>query len=116
MSPAYTSDYVLPILEKAIAERNDERGVGGATRVADELGCSPSLISQLLSGTYPNPARKYRKIVEKYGYETVLCPVIGDSISLERCGKERERTYSTVNPTRVAFSQTCPTCQRRSQP
>lgn len=112
--PPYTADYVLPILEKAIAERHNERNEGGAARVAEELGCTESLISQLRSGTYSNPARKYKQIVEKYGTETVLCPVIGEPITLERCSRERERPYSTANPTRRAFSQTCPECERRT--
>ncbi|MDA8428907.1 MAG: hypothetical protein M0T70_06585 [Geobacteraceae bacterium] len=115
MSPVYKSDYVLPILERAIAERNDERGIGGAVKVANELDTSESMISQLRGGTYPPSSSQkwYRKIVEKYGKETVVCPVVGEAISLDRCSRERERPYSTVNPTRRAFSQTCPTCERR---
>lgn len=112
MTPPYNSDYVLPILERAIAERNDERGSGGAARVAEELGCTDSLISQLRTGNYPSPARKYLQIVEKYGKETVNCPVIGE-ISLERCSRERDRSWSATNPTRLALSQTCPVCDRR---
>ncbi|MFH1028855.1 MAG: hypothetical protein V1791_12705 [Pseudomonadota bacterium] len=110
MTPPYAPDYVLPILERAIAERNDERGTGGAARVAEELGCTDSLISQLRTGTYPSPARKYRQIVEKYGQETVNCPVVGE-MPLERCSRERERPWSSANPTRRAFSQACPACK-----
>lgn len=115
MSPIYTSDYVLPILERAITERNDERGIGGAVKVAGELSTSESMICQIRKDTYPKSSiqKWYRKIVEKYGNETVVCPVVGEPISLERCSRERERPYSTVNPTRRAFSQTCPTCERR---
>jgi hypothetical protein len=112
MSPAYTREQALPILEQAVADRHDERGIGGAAKVAAELGCTESLISQLRGGSYPSPRRWYRLIVEKYGSETVICPVVGQ-ISLERCGRETERPYSLVNPTRRAFSQTCPTCERR---
>jgi hypothetical protein len=99
------------ILVKAIADRNDERGVGGAVKVAAELGCSSSLVSQLVSGDYPkSAARKWSVlIVEKYGQETVCCPVIGE-ISLERCRIERERPYSMANPTRGELSRTCPKC------
>lgn len=113
MTPVYQSGYVLPILERAIAERNDERGIGGAVKVASELGCTESLVSQLRAGTYSAPQKWYRKIVEKYGNETVQCPVVGEPIPLDRCSRERERPYSTVNPTRRAFSQTCPACERR---
>ena len=116
MSPVYDADYVLPILERAITERNDERGNGGAAKVAVELHTSDSLISQLRGGTYPKSSapKWYRRIVEKYGTETVLCPVIGVAITLDRCSIERERPYSTANPTRRAFSQTCPECERRN--
>jgi hypothetical protein len=116
MSPVYTSEYVLPILERAIASLNDERGNGGAAKVAVELKTSDSLISQLRAGTYPKSSAQkwYRLIVEKYGSETVHCPVIGESLSLERCSRERDRPYSTANPTRRAFSQTCPECERRN--
>lgn len=116
MSPAYQPDYVLPILERAISERNDERGKGGAAKVAVELGTSDSIISQLRAKTYPisSSQKWYRLIVEKYGNETVMCPVLGDSISLDRCTKEYEHPYSTANPTRRAFSRTCPECDRRN--
>ena len=114
MSPAYTREQALPILEQAVADRHDERGIGGAVKVAVELETSESMISQLRGGTYPRSSSQkwYRRIVEKYGSETVICPVVGQ-ISLERCGRETERPYSMVNPTRRAFSQTCPTCERR---
>lgn len=113
MTPAaYSAGYVLPILEKAIAERNDASGKGGAAKIARELGCTESLISQLRKGTYSNPARRYRQIVEKYAGETVDCPVVG-VIGLERCRIECEKPYSTTNPTRRAFSQTCPECAVR---
>ena len=114
MSPIYEAEYVVAILERAIAERSDGRGIGGAVKVAVELETSESMISQLRGGTYPRSSSQkwYRRIVEKYGSETVICPVVGQ-ISLERCGRETERPYSMVNPTRRAFSQTCPTCERR---
>jgi DNA-binding transcriptional regulator YdaS (Cro superfamily) len=100
------------LLVQAIAERNDERGVGGAVKVAGELGCSSSLVSQLVSGKYPKSAgpKWATLIIEKYGRETVNCPVIGE-ISLERCRIERERPYSMANPTRGDLSRTCPTCK-----
>ena len=53
MSP----EYVLGLLDKAIRERNDENGIGGAAKVAAEMGISDSLVSQLRSKSYPNPER-----------------------------------------------------------
>jgi len=97
------------ILAQAILERNDERGIGGSSKVAAELGCTPSLVSQLASGTYPSPRKWTPIIMEKYSNETVDCPVVG-AISLERCRIERERPYSMGNPTRGELSRTCPKC------
>jgi len=102
----------LGLLDKAIRERNDENGIGGATKVAAEMGISDSLVSQLRSKVYPKPEKKfYPLIIELYGKETVKCPVIGIEIALTRCRRERERPYSSANPTRVELSGTCPTCQ-----
>ena len=108
MSP----EYVLGLLEKAIRERNDDNGIGGAAKVAAEMGISDSLVSQLRSKSYPKPERKfYPLIIELYGKETVDCPVIGIEIPLTRCRRERERPYSSANQTRVELSGTCPTCR-----
>jgi hypothetical protein len=100
------------ILMRAICDRNDARGIGGAAKVAAELGCTPSLISQLVSRSYPSSAaRKWsHNIIEKYGKETLHCPVLGE-ISLERCRVERERPYSLANPIRGELSRCCPGCR-----
>lgn len=98
------------ILLQAIADRNDERGIGGNKKVADELCCTASLISQLCTGTYPSPRKWHQLIIEKYCNETVPCPVIGD-ISIQRCKAERDRPYSMANPTRGELSRTCPNCK-----
>jgi hypothetical protein len=95
MSPAYTPEYVLPILERAIAERNDGNSSGGAARVAVELETSDSLISQLRAGTYPKPEKRwYPLIIETYGNETVDCPELGE-ITLAECSGHRKRGPTT---------------------
>lgn len=98
------------VLHQAIVDRNDERGKGGNAKIAAELGCTPSLVSQLAAGTYPAPVKWHQKIIEKYCTETVPCPVIGE-ISIQRCKDERDRPYSMANPTRGELSRTCPTCK-----
>jgi DNA-binding transcriptional regulator YdaS (Cro superfamily) len=97
------------ILAQAIADRNDARGIGGSAKVAAELGCTASLVSQLASGVYKSPRKWTPLIIEKYGNETVACPVIGE-ITQDRCRAERERPYSMANPTRGELSRTCPKC------
>lgn len=99
----------LQILKQAISDRNDERGLGGAAKVAAELDCTPSLVSQLVAEKYRSPDKWHHLIIEKYGAETVACRVLGE-ISLERCRRERERPYSMANPIRCELSRTCPTC------
>jgi len=108
----YTSDYVLPLLERAIADRNDDRGIGGATRVATELGAGISIISQLRSGSYPKSscAKWYLKIVQLYGSETLHCPTLG-VISLNRCTEEKGRPAAAPNSDYVRQRRACSRCQ-----
>lgn len=104
---------ILAILERAIAERNDQRGIGGATRVAEELGCSPALISQLRSGVHPCPARKYREIVERYGSDPdVHCPTLG-AITQGRCAEEQRLPFATSSGAYVRQRRACRQCERR---
>jgi hypothetical protein len=110
----YTAEYVLPILERAIAERHNERGDGGAARIAEELGCNPSLVTQLRNRTYPesSTAKWYRKIVEKYGSETVQCPTLGE-IPLIRCAEEKNRPAGAPSAAYARQRRACKNCERR---
>jgi len=112
MSPNYTPEYVLPILERAIAERNDERGIGGAARVASELETSDSLICQIRKNTYPRSGLQkwYRKIVEEYGTDTVLCPGLDEPIALGQCAMYRKRPFASINPEWRRMYQACRAC------
>lgn len=107
----YTSEYVLPILERAIAERHNGRGDGGASRVAEELGCTPSLITQLRNGTYPESGaiKWYRKIVALYGNETVTCPALGE-IPLIRCVEERDKPAGAPSAAYARQRRACRAC------
>jgi len=109
----YTAEYVLPLLERAIAERHNERGEGGATRVAEELGCNPSLITQLRNSTYPQSStpKWYRKIVEKYGNETIRCPALGE-IPLIRCTDERNKPAGAPSAAYTRQRRACRSCER----
>lgn len=111
MTP-YSAEYALPILERAIADRNDERGLGGASRVAEELGTSPSLISQLRTGDYNDGRGQkwYQKIVAHYGHETVQCPTLGE-IPLIRCDEEKALPPGSPSASYVHQRRTCKHCQ-----
>ena len=112
MMPLYTADYVLPLLERAIDERNDERGNGGAAKVAAELGTSDSLISQLRGNTYPSPQKWYPKIVAHYGNETVICPTLGE-IALSRCSEEKHKPAAAPSAAYVQQRRACSKCRHK---
>lgn len=103
---------VLAILEKAIAERNNASGKGGAARVAAELGCTQSLISQLRRRIYTDPARKYREIIERYGSDPdVACPTLGP-ITQGRCAEEKRLPFATTSAAYVRQRRACRQCER----
>lgn len=104
----------LALLDRSVAERNDPKtGTGGQVAVGRILGCSGSLVSQLQSGTYPNPNKWYRLIVEHFGNETVQCPSLGE-IPLIACAEERDKP-SGIAPSAayVRQRQACSKCERR---
>lgn len=109
----YTAEYVLPILERAISERHNKRGVGGATRVANELGCKPSLVTQLRNRTYPESCTPpwYLVIVEKYGSETKHCPTLGE-IPLIRCAEERNKPPGAPSAAYARQRRACKMCDQ----
>ncbi|MBT0664739.1 hypothetical protein KI809_10550 [Geobacter pelophilus] len=104
-------EYVLGLLQRAVIERNNPKtGNGGQKRVGDELGCSGSLVNQLLSETYPNPEEKwYPLIVEHYGNETVQCPTLGE-IPLIRCTEERNKPAGAPSAFYARQRRTCRNC------
>lgn len=78
--------------------------------VATELGYSPSVINQVLKGTYPGDNEKVRAKVEgMYMGATVMCPVVG-AIPRNRCIEQQGRPFAATNPMRVQMYRTCPTC------
>ncbi|NJD38746.1 MAG: helix-turn-helix domain-containing protein [Geobacter sp.] len=107
-TPEYAA-YALELLEQAIADRHDETGKGGAARVAEEFGCSDALISQLRSKKHPNPARKYKEIIERYGIETVQCRTLGE-ISLQQCKTEKELPFAAPSADYVRQRHACRQC------
>lgn len=117
MTPPYTPEYVLPILERAIAERNNSKGVGGATKVAEELGTSPSMVTQIRNGNYPEGSLQkwYAEIVAKFGHETVNCPELRCEINLASC-TEHKRRQPTADSFYARMYRACQACdQNRSE-
>lgn len=107
--------YVIALLERAVAERNNPKtGKGGQRIVGEELGCSGSLICQLLAGEYLQTDKWYPLIVERYGNETVDCPSLG-KIPLNRCAKERDLPPGAPSAAYAKQRRICKTCERRKQ-
>ena len=113
----HTAEYALSLLDRAIADRNDERGIGGAARVASELRCHPSLVTQLRNQTYPESSapKWYRKIVEKYGSETMTCPTLGE-IPLIRCTEERNKPAGAPSAAYARQRRACRKCEQEGKP
>lgn len=101
--PWATDDWVAT-LRQAVAEE-------GTRRVAEQLDCSRTLVSQLVNARYSAPIEKWRRRVEAtFDRDEVPCPVLG-AIPPKRCARERSRGFSATSPLRVRLSQTCPTCR-----
>ncbi len=107
---------LLILLRKKVAEFNDERGQGGQSRVAAELGYSSGAISQVLSGKYQGDITNIlARVEEVYGGTFVECPGLGYEISLGTCAQWRQKakTFAATNPQRVAMFKACKKCDRR---
>jgi hypothetical protein len=79
--------------------------------IAEELGYSHSVISQVLKGTYTGDVNKVRAKVEgAYMGAMVHCPGYGGDIPRNRCIEQQGRPFAATNPSRVRLYHTCPTC------
>lgn len=81
--------------------------------VAAEIGYSPTVVSQVLSGTYKGDLKAVRQKVEGalMGL-TVECPVVGD-LPRNRCLEYQRQTFASTNHLRVQLSKACPGCPNR---
>lgn len=104
-----TTHDLINVLEQAITERNNERGIGGAAAVARLLGVSDSQLSQFRRGTYPNPSLLLQRIREAFGGESVSCPELGE-ISLADCAEHKRRSSVSCNSFYVRMYNACRNC------
>ena len=81
--------------------------------IADRIGYSTAVVSQVLSGNYKGDTRAVQQKVEGalMGL-TVACPVIGD-LPRNRCLEYQRQPFAATNHMRVQFSRKCPTCRNR---
>lgn len=81
--------------------------------VAEVIGYSPTVVSQVLKGVYRGDLRAVQTKVEGalMGL-TVDCPVVGD-LPRNRCLEYQRQDFAATNHLRVQFSRVCPSCQHR---
>ena len=86
---------------------------GSQAKIGKMLGYSPATISQVLSEKYPGDlGTLLAKVEEIFGSTTVECPILG-TILLGQCVDERNKPFSSANPTRVRLYVACRKCEMR---
>lgn len=85
--------------------------------VADELGYSPTVISQVLKGNYSGDNTKVEaKVRGMYMGAMVQCHIVGGAIPRNRCIEQQGRPFAATNPLRVQLYHACPTCKNNTKP
>lgn len=68
---------------------------------------SPTIVSQVLNGSYPSEPERLRALVEGlYEGAKVDCPVLGE-LGRDRCEAFQSAPFSAANPQRVALYRAC---------
>ncbi|MGF1723340.1 helix-turn-helix domain-containing protein [Photobacterium nomapromontoriensis] len=76
-------------------------------QLAAELGVSPSLLSQMLRGTYPGSTEMLQISVEGIlMHREVMCPIKG-SIPVNECAGHQNKPFSSSNRERVKLYRAC---------
>lgn len=81
---------------------------------AKRINYSPTVVNQVLKGTYKGDLNSVQKAVEGalMGL-SVECPVIG-TLPRDRCCLDYQRRgFAATNPLRVTLTQACPRCTNR---
>ncbi len=80
--------------------------------IASRIGYSPTVVNQVLKGTYPGDLPRVEQAVRgALMGESVECPVIGD-LPRQRCIEHQRRAgnFAATNPARVQLAKACKTC------
>jgi hypothetical protein len=80
--------------------------------IADEIGYSGAVVSQVLRGTYKGDLRAVQQKVEGALMGLTLdCPVVGE-LPRNRCLDYQRQPFASTNHLRVQFSRACPSCKQ----
>lgn len=78
-------------------------------KVAEELGYSPAVVSQVLKGVYKGDVQGVAEMVcSVYLGKVVICPVMGE-LEKHRCKQFQKEPFSATNQTRVRRYRACRT-------
>jgi len=76
-------------------------------KVAERLGYSPAVVSQVLNGTYAGDLQRVRGVIEgAFMASIVLCPVNGET-PLDVCLKDQKRTPPFASSWRQQVFRAC---------
>lgn len=76
-------------------------------RVAEAIGYSAAVVSQVLSGSYRGDLQRVERAVRgAFLGEVVICPVLGE-IPTNRCLEIQRQPYASTNPQRVRLYRAC---------
>lgn len=79
-------------------------------KVADELGISAPVVSQILNHSYGGRWKNIQDRVEgAYMGHTVNCPVLGE-LPTNKCLDYQKLPFVSANPQRVRLRRACRTC------
>lgn len=97
----------LPAWVAALAEACEG---ASQNRVAEQVGYSAAVISQVLKRSYRGDyAAVERRVRAALMGETVVCPVLGE-IAATDCHRHQSRPFATTNPLRVRLWRACRSC------
>lgn len=105
----------LPADVKAALAAACSKTGSSQTKVADALGCSSAVVSQLLRDKYLGDVATFAaRIRGLYMAETVQCPVLG-VLGRNHCLDNQKRPQAFTNPVRVQLYAACKTCPNRKE-
>ncbi len=80
------------------------------SKVAERLGYSTSVVSQVLNGKYNGDVKAVQTKVEGVLMgKTVDCPVVGE-LPRNRCLEYQRQAFAATNHLRVQLARACVTC------
>lgn len=84
--------------------------VGSKHAAAEKIGVNRATVSTLLANKYPANTGRMEKAIMAWA-SSANCPVLGE-ITGQQCQSERNKPFSSSNPTRIRLYRACRSCPR----